>query len=473
MRLLPLLTQLHTKSRSLHLPAHGRGLALPKDLIALLKKKPGLWDLPELNEIGGPTEKNGIIAESQSFVANAMGVKNAWYGVNGATGLLQVGLLSMTKPGGKVLMPRNTHKSLIHACVLGNLSPVLFDIPFLPDRGHYSPPDLNWLEQVLEQLTKDDIQIDAAVLIHPTYHGYAKDLNPLVKLLQKKGVPVLVDEAHGSYLAGNIDNDLPASSLGSGADLVVHSLHKSACGLNQTAVLWLQGNKINPNQIEKNLECLQTTSPSALLMASCDSAIRELLSAKALKNLQQRLYEARIIYSQLIERGVPLLTTQDPLRLILHTAPHGINGLIADGWFIEHGLVAELPEPGCITFCLGMVRHKGLSNFISRKWFQLLDSVGPTNPLGPFECPPNGLLTIPSISPTKAWFSKKQKVKLKEAIGRISAELICPYPPGIPLVIPGMYLDMNLVHWLLKQRLFWSNQISDEISVVCREETLI
>ena len=114
MEFLPLLTQLHNKSRSLHLPAHGRGQALPRDLIALLKKKPGLWDLPELNEIGGPLEKNGVIAEEQRNAANAMGVKKAWYGVNGATGLLQAALLAIAKPGSKVLMPRNVHKSLIY-----------------------------------------------------------------------------------------------------------------------------------------------------------------------------------------------------------------------------------------------------------------------------------------------------------------------------------------------------------------------
>ncbi len=471
MGLLPLLTQLHTRKRALHLPAHGRGLALPKELIALLNHKPGLWDLPELKEIGGPLEKDGVIAQSQSWAASAMGATKAWYGVNGATGLLQAALLAIAKPGSKVLMPKNVHKSLIHSCIVGGIFPILFDLPFLQERGHYAPPDKSWLEKVLSHLSEKNIQIDAAVLIHPTYHGYSTEIKPLVSLLQNKGLTVLVDEAHGAYFASNCDKELPKSALKSGADLVVHSLHKSATGLNQTAVLWMQGNKVNIDSIERSLNCLQTTSPSAILMASCESAICELTSPNRLKKLQQRVFEARQLYSELIELGVPLLTTQDPLRLILHTAPSGINGLTADDWLIKNGLIAELPEPGCITFCLGFAKHKGLKQFLYRKWQKLLLTTKKQKPLSPFDAPPNPILTVPSISPTKTWHAKKQKVKLKEAIGRISADLMCPYPPGIPLVIPGVMLNEPLVNWLLVQNILWPKQIPNEISVLCDEDS--
>ena len=103
-------------------------------------------DLPELPQIGGPLESEGAVADSQRESAATMGVERAWYGVNGATGLLQAALLALVSPGQAVLMPRNVHRSLIQACVLGDITPVLFDVPFLADRGQAAPPDRGWLD---------------------------------------------------------------------------------------------------------------------------------------------------------------------------------------------------------------------------------------------------------------------------------------------------------------------------------------
>jgi lysine decarboxylase/arginine decarboxylase len=123
MALLPLLKK--RLGRSLFLPAHGRGQALPREFKRLLRQRAGVWDLPELAEIGGPLEPEGAVGESQRESAAAMGADRCWYGVNGATGLLQAALLAIAQPGDAVLMPRNVHRSLIQACVLGDIKPLL------------------------------------------------------------------------------------------------------------------------------------------------------------------------------------------------------------------------------------------------------------------------------------------------------------------------------------------------------------
>ena len=128
MALLPLLSR--TVGRALFLPAHGRGAALPRPMRQLLRSPGGRWDLPELPELGGPLLAEGAVADSQRSAAAAMGVARCWYGVNGATGLLQAALLGLAKPGEAVLMPRNAHRSLIQACLLGDLVPLLFDLPY-------------------------------------------------------------------------------------------------------------------------------------------------------------------------------------------------------------------------------------------------------------------------------------------------------------------------------------------------------
>ena len=332
MALLPLLFQ--TVGRPLFLPAHGRGAALPRPMRKLLRSPGGRWDLPELPELGGPLLAKGAVADSQRSAAAAMGVARCWYGVNGATGLLQAALLGLARPGEAVLMPRNAHRSLIQACLLGDLVPLLFDLPYQIDRGQPAPADEIWIRQVLASLPHDHPPIRAAVLVHPTYQGYAADPKPLIALLQQQGWPVLVDEAHGSHFAAGVDPALPPSALEGGADLVVHSLQKSAAGLAQTAVLWMQGDRVDPDAVERSLGWLQTTSPSALLLASCEAALEQWQQPDGRRRLQSRLIEGRKLAEDLRKDGLPLLPSQDPLRLVLHTGAAGISGLEADQWVV-------------------------------------------------------------------------------------------------------------------------------------------
>lgn len=452
--------------RSFFLPAHGRGRALPTDLRRLLRSRAGIWDLPELPQVGGPLECEGAVAESQRTSAAAMGAKRAWYGVNGATGLLQASLLALADPGQAVLMPRNVHRSLIQACVLGDITPVLFDLPYQCDRGQPAPPDRPWLETILKATSASGRTIAAAVLLHPTYQGYASDPAPLIQLLQQQGWPVLVDEAHGSHFAAHVDAQLPASALDAGADLVVHSLQKSSTGLAQTAVLWLQGNRVDPDRIQRSLSWLQTTSPSALLLASCEASLQEWRSARGRDRLRRRLAEARTVASQLREQGVPLLQTQDPLRLVLKTATQGISGLEADAWLLSRGWLAELPEPATLTFCLGLVCHRGLARAFGRMWTQLVAAHPGRDAFPTFEPPPLPLVGSPEISLSTAWRAPSVMVPLAEACGAVSAELLCPYPPGIPLLIPGERLDQPRLAWLQRQRAFWGDQCPNCVRLV-------
>ncbi|WP_320668031.1 aminotransferase class I/II-fold pyridoxal phosphate-dependent enzyme [Prochlorococcus sp. MIT 1307] len=454
------------RGKSLFLPAHGRGVALPTEIKKLLGKRAGLWDLPELPDLGGPLISNGAVAASQERSACGVGAKRCWYGVNGATGLLQAALLSITRPGQAVLMPRNIHRSLIQACAISELQPVLYDVPFMADRGHFGTSDAFWIQKVLNALPLSEVDIAATVLINPTYHGYTGDLTSLVKIFHERGWPVLVDEAHGAHFASRVDMDLPASGLSAGADLVVHSLHKSAAGLVQTAVLWLQGDRVDPIAVERSVSWLQTSSPSALLLASCESALSEWKTKSGQSKLITRINEARQISTQLRNMGVPLLLNQDPLRLIVHSASKGISGFDADNWLIQHGIVGELPEPGCLTLCLGFAPQKGLARRFKRNWNALLASHPDRKPLPAFVAPPVPLLMTPMMSCAFAWRSKSHTVPLNEAVGRVAAEMICPYPPGIPILIPGESLEKAGVKWLLQQRSLWPDQIPSHLRVV-------
>ena len=463
----PLLPLLQPRSGDwLHLPSHGRGRALPGSMRRLLKGPAGSWDLPELPQIGGPLESDGAVAASQAAAAEAYGAERCWYGVNGATGLLQAALLAMASPGQAVLMPRNVHRSLIQACVLGGITPVLFDLPFLADRGHVAGLDAAWLERVLLALESLPLAVVGAVLVQPTYHGYAVDPHPMVNALQARELPVLVDEAHGSHLLAGVDPQLPQSALHAGADLVVHSLHKSSTALGQSAVLWCQGRRIDPEQVDRSLGWLQTSSPSALLLASCEASLADWQMTKGRARLRRRLDQGRALQARLRRAGVPLLSTTDPLRLILHTAAAGLSGLEVDHWMMQRGVVAELPEPGCLTFCMGFARHRGFVRRIVGAWRRLSRNHAPEAPLPSFMPPPLPLLSTPTVACGEAWRAESRMVDWPDAVGSLSSQLVCPYPPGIPLLIPGERLDRDRVSWIMQQRQFWPDQISSKVRIV-------
>nr|AUG32723.1 Orn/Lys/Arg decarboxylase family 1 [Paulinella longichromatophora] len=445
---------------TLHLPAHGRGPGIPPDLNSLFKYSPASWDLPELPTIGGPLESNGAVIYSQRSMAERWGARHCWYGVNGATSMLQVALLAAAAPGNRVLMPRNVHRSILNGCVLGQIQPVLFNLPFDPFTGLWGLPSPQKFSEILLAAG----EIIAVILLHPTYQGLAGDLTKLVQLSHDHGIVVIVDEAHGTHFSTAPDQ-LPKSALCASADLVIGSLHKSAGGISQSSVLWLQHKRVNHINVERALFWLQTSSPSTLLLSSVESSLDYLASKKGYFMLQRALEIGYQLRHRLISAEFPLVLNQDPLRLILNTSALGISGIEADIRLMEEGLIAELPEPGCLTFCLGISPSQNVGDKILPILSRFRKKLS-SKPLESFPVPPLPQIAELALSPQKAWYSIKEMVALENATGRIAADIICPYPPGIPILYPGERIDPQRILWLQQQHAFWPKQISNEIAVI-------
>ncbi|MFN9546419.1 MAG: lysine decarboxylase [Cyanobacteriota bacterium] len=450
----PLLPVLETRARlPLHLPAHGQGRALPASLRRLLQRAPGSWDCPELPAWGGPLLAEGAVAEAQRRCAALLGARACWFGVNGASGLLQAALLAMAPPGARVLLPRNLHRSLLHGCVLGGLEPLLYSLPFDPLTGLWQPPSSAHLAAVLRDALAEG-PVAGLVLLDPTYQGLRADLSALVALAHARGLPVLVDQAHGQ-----------GEAVAAGADLVVLSPQKVGGGLAQGAALLHQGKRVEQDALERSLLWLQTSSPSALLLASTAAALEQMLSPSGRAQRRQAEGRAQRLAHALTRRGLPLLPSADPLRLPLHCGAFGVNGLRADAWLLERGVVAELPEPAVLLFCLGLAPPRGMEQRLPRLLAALRDALGGP-PLPPQTAPPVPLVARLALPIGLAWRATRRPLPPRAAVGRIAAEPLVPYPPGIPLLVPGERIDAERARWLEEQHLLWPGQITDTVRVV-------
>ena len=463
MRISSFLTKKYIKS--LFFPAHNRGKALPKKLVKLLKNPPGIWDLPELPEIGSPLSKTGLIAKSQRTIAKRFKTKRCFFGVNGASGLIQSGIIAMANPGESILMPRNVHISVIKTCAMQNIIPVFFDLEFSSETGHYKPIKKELLEKVFKNLNFKENKIVGVIIVSPSYQGYAEDIEPLVDICHQKNLPVLVDEAHGSYFLFCNNLGLPKSALQTDADLVVHSLHKSLNGLTQTAVLWYKGNLIDENHLTKSINLLQTTSPNSLLITSCEESFKDWLNKNSLSKFKKRIIEAKSIYKKLIQKKIPLIETQDPLKIVLNTSEVGIDGFTADDFFYRNGLIAELPEMMTLTFCLGFANQNDFVKLFEKLWIKLLSNTKKSKTLKILK-PPFKLVETPEIEIGTAWRSKTINIPFSDSLDKISGDIICPYPPGIPLLVPGERIDRDRLNWIKNQSLYNKDLVNFKIRIL-------
>ncbi|MBO8217448.1 aminotransferase class I/II-fold pyridoxal phosphate-dependent enzyme [Prochlorococcus marinus] len=452
-------------SKSLFFPAHNRGAALPEKLVKLLKTQPGYWDLPELPEIGSPLSQSGLIAKTQKEFSAKFGAKGCFFGVNGASGLIQSAVISMAKPGETILIPRNVHISVIKICAMQNINTIFFDLDLLSETGHYKPITKIWLEDVFKKINFIEKKIVGVILTSPSYQGYAGDLEPLIDLCHQKKLPVLVDEAHGSYFLFCENLNLPKSALVSNADLVVHSLHKSLNGLTQTAALWYKGNLVNEHNLINSINLLQTTSPNSLLLSSCEESIKDWLNKKSLSKYQKRILEAKSIYKKLIQKNIPLIETQDPLKIVLNTSKVGIDGFTADKFFYKNGLIAELPEMMTLTFCLGFANQRDFLNLFEKLWNKLLLNSKKLKSLKVLQSPFK-LVQEPEIEIGIAWRSETKSISFSQSLNKISGDIICPYPPGIPLVVPGEKIDIDRFNWINNQSLCNKDLVNFNIRVI-------
>lgn len=447
-----------------HTPGHKQGQSIPAALTALLGHKVFRADLPELPELDNLFAPTGVIQAAQALAADAFGAEQTWFLANGSTCGIEAAVLATCNPGDWLIVPRNAHQSVISALILSGAIPIWVEPAYDPEWQIALTPSPERIQAALAEYP----DTRAVLLVSPTYHGICADIASIAQITQQHNIPLLIDEAHGAHFA--FHTDLPASALASGADLTVQSIHKTLSALTQAAMLHVQGNRIDRDRLSKALQLVQSTSPNYLLLASLDAA-RQQMATEGETLLDQTLQLAAQAKMQLSQiPGLAVLSAPasdfpggfilDPTRLTINVTDLGLTGFEADEMLHQTlNVTAELPTLTSLTFILTPGNTPADVQQLIQA-FQTLAAPSSVPSSGPSSVPSSGPfaaplfssspypVSTPSVSPRAAFFSASETLPVEQAINRHSAELICPYPPGIPVLFPGELITAEAMDYL-------------------------
>jgi arginine decarboxylase len=395
-------------------------------------------------------------AESQRLAAEAWGARRTWFLVNGASQGNHVALLTLAHAGDSVVLQRNAHSSTVDALVLSGLRPTFAAPELDPDLhiAHCLRPE------VLDRVLSETPGAVGAAVVSPTYFGAVADVAALVEVAHVHGVPLIVDEAWGAHLA--FSDELPEHALALGADLVISSTHKIVGSLTQSAMVHLgHGDLIDEDVVDRCVTLVESTSPNALLGASLDTARRAAAidGRRLLESTLRGLALAREAVREvpgldvLDERlvGAAGVFAYDPLRLTID-----VRGTPSSGYELarlmreQDDVNVELAGENVVVAVFGMGEDTAASG--ERLVAALHHAVetlsaDERDPAAEVFAPPPPWGEL-AMTPREAFLAPQDVVPVGEAVGRVAAESLAAYPPGIPNVLPGERLTAETLEYI-------------------------
>ena len=454
-----------------HMPGHKRrpfGM-LPGELSRI--------DITEIDGFDNLHQPEGILDGLQREAAGLYGAEESFYLVNGSTcGILSAVSCALPE-GGHILMARNCHRSAYHGIYLRGLRATYLYPPYLEEYGIYDALEPEEVRRALER----EPDIGAVLVVSPTYEGRISDIRAIADIVHERGIPLIVDEAHGAHLG--LADGFPKNSCQQGADLVIHSVHKTLPALTQTALLHVNGQRIDRGLLRRFLRIYQSSSPSYLLMAGIDNALRYvgLQGQEAFGAFRQR-FEAMLDRLRGCRHLRFLMDTgdrQDTGKLLIATKQSGLTG--KQLYDILLGRYHLQPEMASTGFVLAMFTVNDREEAYRRMTEALLAIDGAleegmahtpekraegraAEAPGSGEYRPGagalcgegagesaghgrnrGTGRSGAIPLAKAWDMPTEQIALAESEGRYIGEFINLYPPGVPLLVPGERMTGELI----------------------------
>ncbi|MEH7351954.1 aminotransferase class I/II-fold pyridoxal phosphate-dependent enzyme [Neobacillus drentensis] len=435
-----------------HIPGHKKGNGMDPEFREFIGENALSIDLINIGPLDDLHFPKGIIKQSQELAAKAFGADYTFFSVQGTSGAIMAMIMSVCGPGDKILVPRNVHKSIMSAIVLSGAIPIFIH------------PEVDSYFGISHGITPDSIEralalhpdTRAVLVINPTYYGISGDLRKIVNIAHSRNIPVLVDEAHGAHI--HFHKELPLSAMEAGADIAATSVHKLGGSLTQSSILNLRGNLISSKRVQSVLSMLTTTSTSYLLLASLDVA-RKSLATVGQALLEDTIQKAEATRSKINEidhlycMGREILESTagvalDPTKILISVKELGITGFKAEKWLRNRfNIEVELSD----LYNILCIVTPGDSEENLLTLVHALTELSEEHKNQTDENVDSSVLLpeIPSLAltPRDAFYSETEVIPFDQSTGRIIAEFVMVYPPGIPIFIPGEIItEDNLLY---------------------------
>lgn len=421
-----------------HIPGHTKGFGTLPEFRRLVGKKALMVDTTdEFDNLGTLTPATGPIKEAEELAAKAFGAKRTFFLINGSTiGNLAIAM-GLTRKGQKVIVNRNCHRSILTGLIISGAEPLWIIPEKLSDWGLWG----NIEAKDVETLLKNNDDVSAVWITNPTYEGVVSDIESIAKICKKFDVPLIVDEAHGCLW--NFNDKLPTSSLKLGADIVVHSLHKTGGSMSQSSMLHVSENsKICVEDVERALMLLHTTSPSLMLLGSLDAARANLQSERGQKQLSKAIANAKFLRSEIdkmesihhLKSGFGYKT--DVTKIFIKA--DGLSGKRLESILeIDFGIEVESASDEGLLVLSNIGNKRSDFEYLA----QCLHKIDTHNykDIYYLENKKHMPMLTPIIKKSlrDAYFSEKEIIPKEHAVGRLSGEVVAECPPGISILLPG------------------------------------
>ena len=397
----------------------------------------------ELDDLHAPT---GCIRAAEELAAEAYGAGAAYFMVNGTTGALHTMLLAALAPGDVLLVPRNVHRSVVGAMILTGVRPVYMQPEIDTRLGIAMGVSLCTVERAV----CEHPEARAALLVYPTYYGVATELAAIADFLHEQGKLLLVDAAHGAHFA--FSDELPLSAMAAGADLSAESTHKLLGSLTQTSMLLARGGRVPTERIRAASGIVQSTSPNEILLASLDLARAQMagegrerlaVAIRVAHELRRRINEIEGLWAFGAEyMGADGMAALDPLKITVQVTGLGLSGFAAEEELRRRDIACELADARNVLLLLSYADGERETE----RLFAALRGMAEENAPMCISRGAASFLALPPIpetalAPRDAYFARSEHVDVGAAEGRVAAETIVFYPPGIPVLAPGDVID--------------------------------
>jgi arginine/lysine/ornithine decarboxylase len=426
-------------------PGHKRGKGNP-ELTEFLGERCMTLDVNSMKPLDNLCHPVSVIKEAEELAADAFGAKEAFFMVNGTTSAVQTMVLSACKKGEKIILPRNVHRSVINAMILGGAIPVYVN----PETNHEIGISLGMTLAAVAKAIRENPDAKAILVNNPTYYGVCSNLKAITELAHAAGMLVLADEAHGTHFY--FGENMPISGMAAGADMASVSMHKSGGSLTQSSFL-LVGEGMNAGYVRQIINLTQTTSGSYLLLSSLDISRKNLavngreIFAKVTQMAQYARDEINQIgdyyaYSSELINGDTVYDF-DATKLSINTLNVGLAGIeVYSILRDEYDIQVEFGDVGNILAYISVGDSQ-------RNLERLVSALAEIRRI--YKKDKAGMLQYEyinpevAVAPQEAFYADKEALALEKSGGRICSEFVMAYPPGIPILAPGERITKEIL----------------------------